>query len=57
LAGDTKRQANSGEVDDLRRENEQLKQAVAELLLQNRVLKKVCLVRKPGGTTDALHTG
>ena len=40
LAGDTKRQASSGEVDDLRRENEQLKQAVAELLLQNRVLKK-----------------
>lgn len=29
LTGDTKRQASSGEVDDLRRENEQLKQAVA----------------------------
>jgi hypothetical protein len=27
-------------VDELRRENEQLKQAVAELLLKNRVLKK-----------------
>ena len=40
LAGNTKRQASSSEVDELRQENEQLKQAVAELLLQNRVLKK-----------------
>jgi len=40
LSGNTKRQASSNEVDDLRQENEQLKQAVAELLLQNRVLKK-----------------
>lgn len=43
LAGNTKRQASSNEVDDLRQENEQLKQAVAELLLQNRVLKKSVL--------------
>ena len=40
LSGDTKRQASSDEVDDLRQENEQLKQVVAELLLKNRVLKK-----------------
>jgi transposase len=40
LAGDTKRQANSQDVEDLRSENEQLKQVVAELLLKNRVLKK-----------------
>jgi transposase-like protein len=40
LAGDTKREATSSEVDGLRQENEQLKQAVAELLLKNRVLKK-----------------
>jgi len=40
LSGNTKRQASSSEVDELRQENEQLKQAVAELLLQNRVLKK-----------------
>ena len=40
LAGNTKRQASSSQVEDLRQENEQLKQAVAELLLQNRVLKK-----------------
>jgi transposase len=39
LTGNTKRQASSTEVDDLKQENEQLKQAVAELLLQNRVLK------------------
>ena len=40
LAGNTKRQASSGEVDELRQENEQLKQLVAELALNNRVLKK-----------------
>jgi transposase len=40
LLGDTVREANSNEVKELRKENEQLKQAVAELLLSNRVLKK-----------------
>jgi hypothetical protein len=40
LAGNTKRQASSSEVDELRQENEQLKQLVAELALKNRVLKK-----------------
>ena len=40
LAGDTKRKASSEDVDDLRAENEQLKQLVAELALKNRVLKK-----------------
>ena len=40
LAGDTKRQASSDDVDDLRSENDQLKQLVAELALKNRVLKK-----------------
>lgn len=40
LSGNTKRQAGSREVEDLRQENEQLKQVVAELVLQNRVLKK-----------------
>lgn len=53
LAGNTKRQASSGEVDELRQENEQLKQAVAEWLLANRVLK-VYLARTAGGATDAL---
>jgi transposase len=41
LAGDTKRQASNDDVDDLREENTQLKQLVAELGLKNRVLKKV----------------
>jgi transposase len=40
LQGDTVREANSDEVSDLRKENEQLKELVAELSLKNRVLKK-----------------
>ena len=40
LNGDTIREASSNEVSDLRGENEQLKQLVAELSLKNRVLKK-----------------
>jgi transposase len=40
LKGDTLREANSDEVAEIRKENEQLKQLVAELSLKNRVLKK-----------------
>ena len=40
LAGDTARAATSDEVNDLRRETGALKEAVAELLLENRLLKK-----------------
>ncbi len=40
LQGDTKRQATSPEVADLRQENAQLKEVVAELMLENRLLKK-----------------
>ena len=40
LAGNTKREADNEEVKDLKSENEQLKQLVAELALKNRVLKK-----------------
>ena len=40
LMGDTMREANTDEVKGLRGENSELKQAVAELLLKNRVLKK-----------------
>jgi len=40
LNGDTIREASSNEVADLRDENVQLKQLVAELSLKNRVLKK-----------------
>lgn len=41
LAGDTERQANSGEVKGLRHEMGGLKELVAELTLENRLLKKV----------------
>jgi len=40
LAGDTVREATSNEVKDLRDENRQLKEVVAEITLHNRVLKK-----------------
>ncbi len=40
LAGDTVREANTSEVSSIRRENDQLKQLAAELMLKNRVLKK-----------------
>jgi len=40
LQGDTSREATSSEVTDLRAENDQLKQLVAELNLDNRLLKK-----------------
>ena len=43
LAGNTKRQANSSEVKELRKENNQLKELVAELALKNKVLKKSLL--------------
>jgi len=38
--GDTLREANTSEVKELRGENPELKETVAELLLQNRVPKK-----------------
>ena len=40
LAGDTAREANSEEVKELRSEAAQLKEALAETLLENRLLKK-----------------
>ena len=40
LQGDTVREAASTEVVDLKKENDQLKALVAELSLNNRVLKK-----------------
>jgi transposase len=43
LAGDTERQANSGEVKDLRREMRDMKELVADLTLENRLLKKSAL--------------
>ncbi len=43
LAGDTTRQATSSEVRDLRAEAAALKEAVADLTLENRLLKKSML--------------
>ena len=43
LAGDTEREATSDEVKDLLGENRQLKEVVAEMMLENRVLKKSVL--------------
>ncbi len=40
LLGDTRREANSSEVTDLRQENARLKELVAETVLENRLLKK-----------------
>jgi transposase len=40
LAGDTVREATSDEVKELRSENSELKEVVAEITLKNRVLKK-----------------
>ena len=44
LAGDTARQANTGEVKDLRREMRDMKELVADLALENRLLKKKYLL-------------
>lgn len=43
LSGNTKRQANSNEVTNLRKENSHLKQMLAETMLKNNVLKKSVL--------------
>ena len=43
LAGDTAREASSDEVKSLRSESSQLKQMLAELMMENRVLKKSVL--------------
>src|SRR3984957_3785160 len=40
LAGDTAREATSDEVEGLRGETHQLKELLAELMMENRVLKK-----------------
>ncbi len=43
LSGDTSREATSDEVKSLRRETSELKEALAETLLENRLLKKSTL--------------
>ena len=49
LAGDTVREATSDEVKDLRAENSELKEVVAEFTLKNRVLKKSLTGYSEGG--------
>ena len=43
LSGDIVREATSGEVKDLRKESLALKETLAELLMENRLLKKSML--------------
>ena len=50
LSGDSQREATSAEVVELRRENEQLKQVVAEVVLKNRVLKQSLQIVDSEGT-------
>ncbi len=48
LNGDTVREATSDEVKELRSENHELKEVVAEMMLKNRVLKRGLLGRGVG---------
>ena len=50
LAGDTEREASRDDVSELRKESNQLKEALAETMLENRLLKKSVL----GTGEDAL---
>ncbi len=43
MAGNTERDASSGDVNRLRKESAQLKEALAETVLENRLLKKSVL--------------
>ena len=54
LAGDTVREATSDEVKDLRSENRELKEVVAEITLKNRVLKW-SMTGHGKGTTRETH--
>ena len=54
LSGDTARQATSSEVKDLRRETSDLKEALAETLLENRLLKKSMIGPLSGASTACL---
>jgi transposase len=49
LAGDTARAATTDEVKDLRREASALKECVADLTLENRLLKKSMMADGEGG--------
>ena len=49
LAGDTEREASRDDVSELRKESAQLKAALAETMLENRLLKKSVLGTGEGG--------
>jgi hypothetical protein len=53
LSGDTERQATSGEVPGLKRAMRDLEEVVADLILENRVLKKK-RARGWGGTKNEI---
>ncbi len=55
LVGDTARAAISGEVKDLRRETRALKEVVADLTLENRLLKKRLKGDGEDAAQDILH--
>ena len=50
LNGDTKRAATNSEVRDLQEENIKLKQLAAEMMLENRALKKTLVTGEGDGT-------
>ena len=51
LVGDTSREAPAPEVSDLRKEHSRLKQLVAEIVLENRPLKKNVTASDSGDDT------
>jgi transposase len=55
VAGDTARAATSDEVKDLRREAQALKEVVADLTLENRLLKKGTIVDGGDEARDIPH--
>ena len=56
LAGDTARQATSPELKELRSESAALKEVVADLTLENRLLKK-SMIGKPTSPTSRFWVG
>ena len=57
LAGDIKREASSSEVTGLKKENDQLKRLVADIMLKNDVLKKSVLgLESTWEDEDSVHT-
>src|SRR5262249_60502502 len=56
LAGDTAREATSDEVKDLKAEARQLKETLAEVLIENRLLKKSVLGDGEGGRRHRMRS-